>query len=78
MTTLVSALNTVFTPGTGNFNVQATGGNAQLERRNTSGAAWAVVGPVIAGYAYVVDNSVGSTDYRLTPLSGTPVVQADQ
>lgn len=78
MTTLTTALNTSFTPGTGTFNVQVTGGSAQLERQNTTGAAWATAGVLSSGYAYVVDNSVASTNYRFTPLSGTPVVQADQ
>lgn len=78
MATLTSALNTVFTPSTGTFNVQASGGNAQLERRNTSGAAWCAAGIMISGQAYVVDNSVSATEYRFVALTGTPTVQADQ
>lgn len=78
MSTLTSALNTAFTPSVGSFNVQANGGNVQLERRNTSGARWAIVGVMTAGVAYVVDNPVGAADYRFVPVTGTPTVQADQ
>lgn len=79
MTTLVSAVTTEFTPAVGTFNVQvASGGDACLERKQTSGAGWAAVGNIRAGQGFVVDNPVGGAVYRFTTLSGTPVVQADQ
>jgi hypothetical protein len=78
MATICSALNTAFTPVTGSFNVQVSGGNVQLERRNTSGAAWAVVGPISAGLAVVVDTPVAGADYRFVGMTGSPTVQADQ
>ena len=78
MTTLTTALNTTFTPAAGAFIVQCTGGNAQLERRGSSSASWAIVGVVANGLASNIDNPVAAADYRFTGLSGTPSVQADQ
>lgn len=78
MTTICNAVNTTFTPATGQFNVQCTRGSARLDRRQTAGADWAVAGYVNNGQAMVVDNLVASTDYRFVTMDGTPVVQADQ
>ena len=78
MTTLVSAVATNFTPSVGTFSVQCTGGDARLDRRQTSGAAWATAGYIYNGQSFVVDNPVGGADYRFTTMAGTPVVQADQ
>ena len=78
MATLVSTLNTSFTPATGVFNVQCSGGTAQLERQNTVGAAWAVVGVLANGQASIVENPVAGANYRFVGLSNSPVVQADQ
>lgn len=80
MATIVSALDTEFTPATGYFNAQVTGGMAILQRKNTSGAAWAEAAR-IHGAAVVVMNEVAGAVYRFTaasPAVGTPVVQADQ
>ena len=77
MATIVSALNTEFTPAVGDFNVQVTGGSASLMRKNSSGAAFAVVGN-IDSQSVVVSNPVAGAVYRLDGFSGTPVVQADQ
>lgn len=78
MTTLVSAVATTFTPATGTFSVQCTGGDARLDRRQTAGAAWTAVGYISNGQAFVVKNPVAAQDYRFTTIGGTPVVQADQ
>lgn len=78
MPTLTSSLNTVFTPAAGTFIVQCTGGIVQLERRGTSSAAWAILGPLKSGEANNVDNPTALADYRFTGIAGTPVVQADQ
>lgn len=80
MATLVSAVDTVFTPATGTFNVQCTRGNSVLQRRQTAGADWAIVGMVKNGDAFLVDNPVASAQYRFvkTDDSATPTVQADQ
>ena len=80
MATLVSALSTTFTPAAGDFLVQVTGGSAVLQRRNTSGAAWAPVELLDTG-AYVLSNPVAGADYRfVAPPSSltTGTVQADQ
>lgn len=77
MTTLVSALNTEFTPSVGVFNVQVTGGEAVLERKNTSGAAWATV-DILEDCAAECANSVAGAVYRFRQISGTVAVQADQ
>lgn len=78
MATLVSAVNTTFTPAVGTFDVQCTGGDVRLDRRNTAGAAWAIVGNISNGQCFVVDNPVGSVQYQFVTLSGSPTVQADQ
>lgn len=44
MATLIAELTTAFTPAVGDFNVQVTGAAVRLERRQTDGAAWALVG----------------------------------
>lgn len=78
MATLVSAVNTTFTPAVGTFNIQCTGGDARLDRRNTAGSAWAIVGNVLNGQSFVVDNPVGNAQYQFVTLSGSPTVQAEQ
>lgn len=80
MATLVSALATSFTPAQGDFIVQVTGGAAVLQRRNTSGAAWAPVETLDSG-AYVVSNPVAGAQYQLVAPPGSLIagtVQADQ
>jgi len=77
-------LGTAFTPATGVFVVQVTGGQAVLERRNTTGSAWARLQPVLsetsgAGASFNVDNPIAGVDYRFVAMNGTtPVVRADQ
>lgn len=77
MTTLVSALDTDFTPAVGDFNVQVTGGVATLLRKNTAGSAFAVVQSVLAGAA-VCSNPVAGAVYRFSSPSSTTAVQAEQ
>lgn len=77
MATLTTALNTAFTPAAGDFIVQATGAPAILERRNTSGAAWAGVGTIVGGQ--IISNPIAGAQYQFRDAGqGTPVVQADQ
>lgn len=78
MATLTSALNTSFTPAAGTFVVQCNGGLVRLERQNSSGAAWAMVGDIKSGQAQNVDNPVAGPNYRFIGMVGTPVIQADQ
>lgn len=78
MATLTTALDTAFTPAAGDFVVQATGGNANLFRRNTSGAAWVLVGTLNDNIAAIIANPVAGVQYQFTSVNGTPVVQADQ
>ncbi len=78
MATLVSALDTEFTPAVGNFNAQVSGGMALLERKQTADAAWVEVSRVHAA-GVVVNNAVAGAVYRFSNGGiGTPVVQADQ
>jgi hypothetical protein len=77
MATLVSALDTLFSPAAGDFIVQVTGGTCSLQRRNTSGAAWANVSSV-TNSALVVSNPVAGAQYQFVTVKGSPAVQADQ
>lgn len=81
MATLTSTLGASFTPAVGDFHVQVTGGQCQLVRRNSSGAAWALAQSLPPG-TYVVTNSIAGTDYMVTsaaPVGGTqPIIQVDQ
>ena len=76
MATLVSALQTEFTPAAGDFIAQSTGGIASLLRKNSSGAGFAAVGQIDG--AMIVSNPVAGAVYKFDTRSGTPVVQADQ
>lgn len=83
MALLTSALETEFTPAVGDFNVQCTVGLARLERKNATGAAWAVVGDLEAGDAKIVSNPIADAIYQFVahePFgdTATPVVRADQ
>lgn len=91
MATISQALNTMFQPTKLVFILQVTGGEAYVERRGTSTAAWA---PLVVGSAgstlsgvqnrYVVDGSVTidnpvlGAQYRVIALSGSPVIQVDE
>lgn len=76
MATLVSALQTEFTPAAGDFIVQSTGGRSALMRKNTSGAGFASVG--LVSEAVIVSNPVAAAVYKFVAFDGAPVVQADQ
>jgi hypothetical protein len=76
MATLVSALNTEFTPEVGSFIAQTTGGEASLLRKNSAGAAFAAVG--VIEDAVIVDNPVAGAVYKFSASFGAPIVQADQ
>ena len=77
MATLVSTLNTEFTPAVGVFVVQVTGGSASLMKKNTPGAAFSLAGN-IDNENKDVENSVAGAVFKFDRISGTPVVQADQ
>jgi len=77
MATLVSAIDVEFTPAAAPFNIQVTGGTANLLRKDTAGAAFAAVTSLFNGPA-IVDNPVAGAIFKFTIGSGTPVVQADQ
>lgn len=77
MATLVSALDTVFTPAVGSFTVQVAG-KALLQRRNTSGDPWITVSPPVIGPKIFQSVSTG-TQFKLTTTDGTtPAVKVDQ
>jgi hypothetical protein len=78
MATIATALLTPFTPGIGSFIAQATAGEARLDRRNTSGAAWTAVGYLSFGTSAIVDNPIAGAQYQFVTTQGSPVVQADQ
>jgi hypothetical protein len=79
MTTLVSAVETVFTPTATTFIAQVSGGQAYLERRNTSGSAWAQLrGAPITDESVIVDNPVIGASYRFRAVNGSPTVQAEE
>lgn len=77
MATLVTALDTEFTPAVGDFNVQVSGGLATLLRKNSAGAAFTVVQSVISGAA-VCSNPVAGAVFKFSSPSSTTAVQADQ
>lgn len=77
MTTLVSALDTEFTPAAGPFNVDVPSGVATLLRKVPGASTFSVVQSVVSG-AHVCDNDIGSTVYKFTAPSSSTVVQADQ
>lgn len=78
MATLVSALNTVFTPATGTFIAQATGNQVVLQSRNTSGAAWVIAAPMPFATALLIDVPVSGVQFRFVSPDAGAVVQADQ
>ncbi len=77
MASLVSALDTEFTPAVGDFNVQVSSGVATLLRKNSAGVAFAVVQSVVAG-AFVCSNPIAGAVYKFSAPSSSTVVQADQ
>lgn len=77
MATLVSALDTEFTPAVGDFNVQVSSGTATLLRKNSAGSPFAVVQSAVAG-AFVCSNPVAGAVYKFSAPSSSTVVAADQ
>jgi len=77
MASLVSALDTDFTPAVGDFNVQVSTGVATLLRKNSSGVAFSVVASAVSG-AFVCSNPIAGAVYRFSAPQSTTVVQADQ
>jgi len=77
MASLVSALDTEFTPAVGDFNVQVSTGVASLLRKNSSGVAYAVVHSAVSG-AFVCSNPIAGAVYKFTAPSSSTIVQADQ
>jgi len=77
MATLIAALDTDFTPAVGDFIAQVTGGSCQLVRKNTAGAAFALVQSLV-NCAVVVSNPVAGAVYRFNSVQTGVTVQADQ
>jgi hypothetical protein len=75
MPTLTSAIDTDFTPVVGDFIAQASGGTANLLRKNTGPAPFTLVGTFQG--AVVVSNPVAGAVYRFSAPAGV-TVQADQ
>lgn len=78
MASLVSALDTEFTPAVGDFNVQVSTGVAKLLRKNSSGVPFAPVPPGALSGAFVCNNPIAGAVYKFTAPSSSTVVQADQ
>lgn len=81
MGTLVSAVDTNFTPTAQSFSVQVKGGAATLLARQTAGAAWVAVHTLHsrAGRKFgVVNDNIGA-QYKLVKQFGDALaVQADE
>lgn len=78
MASLVSAVDTEFTPAVGDFNVSVTTMAATLMRKNSAGTAFAAVPPGEFSGAMVCSNPVAGAVYKFTSKYNTAVVQADQ
>jgi hypothetical protein len=76
MASLVSALETEFTPAVGDFIISVTGVPATLLRKNSSGTAFAVVEAGIVG-AKICSNPIAAAVYKFQ-AHGAATVQADQ
>ena len=80
MATIASAFDTEFTPSAANFIAQAAGGNVSLLRKNSAGAAFALVATV-KDRALVIENPVAGAVYKFMPMQASTTgitVQADQ
>ena len=75
MASLVTALETDFTPAAGDFIIQVTVAPATLLRKNASAASYTVVQDSIIG-AWNVSNPVAGAVYRFR--GDASVVRADQ
>ncbi len=78
MATIASAVNTPFTPASGEFIVQCSSGVAALQRRADSGSPWTNVGSITGNDAPIVSNPVVGAQYQFVAISGAPVVLASQ
>ena len=79
MALLTSAINTVFTPLSGEFIVQCSSGMTALQRRGVTGADWVQVGIISGNTAPIISNPVSGAEYQFTQVgSVVPVVRADQ
>lgn len=76
MATIASALDTEFTPAAGDFDVQVSGGAAELMRKQSAGAAFVSIG-LLHNEGAIVSNRAGNV-YKFVAAIGTPTVQADQ
>ena len=77
------ALNSAFTPSTGIFRIQVSGGTARLQSRATSGSPWVYVYDQINGIDFGnvdlrVRNDVSGTQYRFADGTSGVLVRADQ
>ena len=77
MASLVSAVDTEFTPAAGDFIASVVGGTAALVRKNSSGTAFAEVGR-ISNAGVIVSNPIAGAVYKFVSVSGSPTVQSDQ
>ena len=82
MATLVSALDTEFTPTTYAFVVEVSGrGVVNLQRRISGTDPWVGVrgNPIIGGEGVIVDNSYIGASYQLVSADGSvPTVKAQE
>jgi hypothetical protein len=77
MASLVTALDTTFTPAAGDFIVQVTKGEANLVRQNAAGLDFVLVGPCAQGAALIVSNPIAGAIYKFVS-SNNATVRADQ
>jgi hypothetical protein len=79
MATITTALDTSFTPSSGDFNIEVVRGAIVLKRRNTPSAEFAFVAELKAG-SHIISNPVAGADYIMVRADSmvTPVVQVDQ
>ena len=68
-----TTFGTDFTPAAGLFNVQVTGGPAELWRKASSGSAWALAGQLEPNYAYDLTCAAGAV-YKF--VGAAPAVPA--
>lgn len=77
MASLVSAVDTEFTPAAGDFIISVTGGSATLLRKNAAANVFSAVGSGITG-ALVCSNPIAGAVYKFQSDKSSVVVQADQ
>lgn len=77
MASLTTSPNTIFTPAAGDFIVSIHGADGTLRRRNSAGAAWAVVAELRDQQGVVASNPVAGAQWMVQAPAGT-LVHADQ